>query len=149
MFSIISFNNVRTSSMKKNPVMPYAALGVGLAVMLTVGLTAIAGVVEQPVVEVQLKADEEAAMKAAPPAAPAAPPSEMAQREADVSSEPEPMVGSYEPSVEEKIGLTQEQQLVTEAPVSPFAGLSMAIPYIAAAIVGSAVFAVVRKRAGF
>jgi hypothetical protein len=145
MFSIISFNNVRTSGMKKNPVMPYAALGVGLAVMLTVGLTAIAGVVEQPVVEVQLKADEQAAMKAAPPAAP---PSEMAQREADVSSEPEPMVGFYESS-EEKFGLTQEQQLVTEAPVSPFAGLSMAIPYIAAAIVGSAVFAVVRKRAGF
>jgi hypothetical protein len=148
MFSIISFNNVRTSGMKKNPVMPYAALGVGLAVMLTVGLTAIAGVVEQPVVEVQLKADEQAAMKAAPPAAPAAPP-EMAQREADVSSEAEPMVGFYEPSVEEKVGLTQEQQLVTEAPVSPFAGLSMAIPYIAAAIVGSAVFAVVRKRVGF
>jgi len=145
MFSIISFNNVRTSGMKKNPVMPYAALGVGLAVMLTVGLTAIAGVVEQPVVEVQLKADEQAAMKTAPPAAPP----EMAQREADVSSETEPMVGSYEPSVEGKFGLTQEQQLVTEAPVSPFAGLSMAIPYIAAAIVGSAVFAVVRKRAGF
>lgn len=149
MFSIISFNNVRTSGMKKNPVMPYAALGVGLAVMLTVGLTAIAGVVEQPVVEVQLKADEEAAMKTVPPAAPAVPPSEMAQREADVSSEAAPMLGSYESMEEEKFGLTQEQQLVTEVPASPFAGLSVAIPYIAAAIVGTAVFAVVRKRAGF
>ena len=134
MFSIISFFNVRMNGGMKNPVMPYAALGVGLAIVLTVGLTAIAGVVHQPLMESQQQAEEQPAMT---------------QREADVSSKagsvatPSPVAG------EEKSLAKQEQRyLTTETPAGPFAGLSVAIPYIAAAVVGSVVFVVARKRVG-
>jgi hypothetical protein len=52
------------------------------------------------------------------------------------------------PSEEGRMSITQEQQLVAEAPLGPFNGLVLAIPYIAAAIVGSAVFVLARKRTG-
>ena len=143
MFSIISFGNVRMNGMK-SPVMPFAALGVGLAIVLTVGLTAIAGVVEQPLMEGRQVTMEQETMKTAP-----AP--EMVERQADVSSEAESVAGSGAPASEEKFGIMQEQEgqayMTSEPPVSPFTGLLMIIPYIAAAIVGSVVFVVVRKRA--
>jgi len=142
MFSIISFGNVRINGMK-SPVMPYAALGVGLAIVLTIGLTAIAGVVEQPLMEGQQLTMEQETMKAPAP--------EMVERQADVSRE-ESVAGSGAPASEEKFGIMQEQEqyyMTTELPASPFTGLLMVMPYIAAAIVGSVVFVVVRKRAGF
>lgn len=52
MCRIISFGNVRMNGMK-GPVTSSAALGVGLAIIVTIGLSAIAGVVELPVKEVQ------------------------------------------------------------------------------------------------
>ena len=48
MSSIISFGIVRISGMSKKVLSSYAGLGVGLAVVLTVGLYAISSVVEQP-----------------------------------------------------------------------------------------------------
>lgn len=52
MYSIISFGNVTMNGMK-GPVTLSAALGVGLAIVVTIGLSALAGVVELPVQEVQ------------------------------------------------------------------------------------------------
>lgn len=142
MFSIISFFNVRMNGGMKNSVMPYAALGVGLAIVLTVGLSAIAGVVNQPLMESQKQAEEQPAFTVTP--APS-----MTQREADVSSKAGSLTVPSAP-VEEKSLAKQEQQsyLTTETPAGPFEGLSVAIPYIAAAVVGSVVFAVARKRVG-
>lgn len=146
MFSIISFFNVRMNGGMKNSVMPYAALGVGLAIVLTVGLTAIAGVVHQPLMESQKQAEEQQALTTAPAPAPAP---AITQREADVSSKAGSAVAPAAPAGEEKSLATQEQSyLTTETPAGPFEGLSVAIPYIAAAVVGSVVFVVARKRVG-
>lgn len=134
MFSIISFGNVRMSGMK-SPVMSYAALGVGLAVMLTVGLTAIAGIVEQPALEMQEGVEERTALKA---------PAREMTGQADVASETEHVA----PSTEEKFGTMEARELVVEEPKGLFNGFSVAIPYIAAGIVGSVVFVVTRKRIG-
>jgi hypothetical protein len=142
MFSIISFGNIRISGMK-SPMMPYAALGVGLAIVLTVGLTAIAGVVEQPLMEGEQLTMEQETVKA--------PAQETVEQQADVSRE-ESLAGPGAPTSEEKFGVMQEQEqyyMTTEPPASPFTGLLMVIPYIAAAIVGSVVFVVVRKQVGF
>ncbi|MEM3084684.1 MAG: hypothetical protein QXU32_08415 [Nitrososphaerales archaeon] len=124
-------------SSMKSPVMSYAALGVGLAIMLTVGLTAISSVVEQPLVQVQQEQANEA-MKAIPP--------EIAQRAADVGSEAESLVAPAPPTTGQE-ALTQEQgYMTTEPPTGPLAGLSVAIPYIVAAIVSLVVFVFSRKR---
>lgn len=140
MSSIISFFSVRMNGGMKNPVMPYATLGVGLAIVLTIGLTAIAGVVHQPLMESQQQAEEQPAFTVTP--APS-----MTQREADVSSKGSAATPAA--PVEEKSLAKQEQSyLTTETPVGPFEGLSVAIPYIAAAVVGSVVFVVARKRVG-
>lgn len=142
MSSIISFFSVRMNGGMKNPVMQYATLGVGLAIMLTVGLTAIAGVVHQPLMESQQQAEEQPAFTVTPAPAPS-----MTQREADVSSKGSAATPAA--PVEEKSLAKQEQSyLTTETPVGPFEGLSVAIPYIAAAVVGSVVFVVARKRVG-
>ena len=142
MFSIISFFNVRMNGGMKNPVMPYAALGVGLAIVLTVGLTAIAGVVSQPLMGTQQQAEEKQALTTAP--APT-----MTEREADVSSKAGSATAPSAAAGEEKSLAKQEQSYVTtETPAGPFEGLSVAIPYIAAAVVGSVVFVVARKRVG-
>lgn len=101
MCSIISFGNVRIGGMGKNLVTPYAALGVGLAVVLTFGLTAISSVMQpsgtqsqlasqrewdQTVLEEPLVAEPEAKMMA-PKAPPEQPPAIPSETEADVSSE--------------------------------------------------------------
>lgn len=127
MFSIISFNNVRMSGMK-SPVTSYAALGVGMAIVLSIGLTAIAGIVEQPV----MLAEPDADVALAPPA-------ERAERAAMDETTAEPGMPS------EEIGVMKEHFAV-EQPAGSFEGLSVAVPYVAAAIVGAAVFAVVRRR---
>ena len=145
MFSIISFFNVRMNGGMKNSVMPYAALGVGLAIVLTIGLTAIAGVVSQPLMESQKQTEEQQALTTAPAPAPAP---AITQREAGVSSTAGSATAPSAP-VEEKSLAKQEQSYVTtETPAGPFEGLSVAIPYIAAAVVGSVVFVVARKRVG-
>jgi len=179
MFSIISFGNVRMSGMGKNLVTSYAALGVGLAVVLTFGLTAISSVMEQPVQEQFTVSDQDNAlmapaagpeverkameltMPAAPPEAQVATPTQSPESEADVSPEdtaPFGTGGGSEGASEvpmEKM-LAQEEasregyMIATDAPAASgsFAGILMALPYIAAAAVGSAVFAVTRKRVG-
>lgn len=142
MSSIISFFNVRMNGGMKNSVMPYAALGVGLAIVLTVGLTAIAGVVHQPLMESQKQTEEQQALTTAP--APA-----ITQREADVSSKAGSATAPSAAAGEEKSLAKQEQRyLTTKTPADPFEGLPVAIPYIAAAVVGSVVFVVARKRVG-
>jgi len=185
MFSIISFGNVRMSGMGKNLVTSYAALGVGLAVVLTFGLTAISSVVEQPVQEQFTVTDQDNAMMA--PAGP----EQAAERKAleavpaeSSESEPSQSYGGEEgastetgalpmppasPEAQEDVGgetdvpmmkaPAQEETgresysyvIATDAPAasSSFAGILMVLPYIAAAAVGSAVFAVTRKRVGW
>ena len=141
MFSIISFFNVRMNGGMKNSVMPYAALGVGLAIVLTVGLTAIAGVVHQPLMESQQQAEEQPALTTAP--APA-----MTVREADVSSKAGSATAPSAPVEEKSLAKQEQSYLTAETPAGPFEGLPVAIPYIAAAVVGSVVFVVARKRVG-
>ena len=141
MFSIISFFNVRMNGGMKNSVMPYAALGVGLAIVLTIGLTAIAGVVNQPLMESQKQTEEQQALTTAP--APA-----ITQREADVSSKAGSATAPSAPVEEKSLAKQEQSYLTTETPAGPFEGLSVAIPYIAAAVVGSVVFVVARKRVG-
>jgi hypothetical protein len=193
MFSIISFGNVRMSGMGKNLVTSYAALGVGLAVVLTFGLTAISSVMEQPVQEQFTVTDQDNAMMAQ------AGPEQAAERKAleavpaeSSESEPSQSYGGEEgagtetgalpmppasPEAQEDVGAqtgeqsgmggetaapmvkapTQEETgresylIATDAPAASgsFAGILMALPYIAAAAVGSAVFAVTRKRVGW
>lgn len=141
MSSIISFFSVRMNGGMKNPVMPYAALGVGLAIVLTVGLSAIAGVVSQPLMESQQQAEEQPAFTVTP--APS-----MTQREADVSSKAGSATVPSAPVEEKSLAKQEQSYLTTETPADPFEGLSVAIPYIAAAVVGSVVFVVARKRVG-
>ncbi len=138
MSSIISFTSVRMSGMKPS-VTSYATLGVGLAVVLTVGLTALAGMVGQPVVEVR-QAGEEAAMKAAP-----VPPS--LEREAGIGAAAPPGPG-FGGGIGGGSSIAQEQRVVVEQPPARSDGLSVAIPYIAAAVAGSVAFVVTRKRTG-
>ncbi len=191
MFSIISFGNVRMSGMGKNLVTSYAALGVGLAVVLTFGLTAISSVTEQPVQEQFTVSDQDNAMMA-PAAGPEAERKAMeaVPAESPESSEPSqfdeeqdastaehalPMPPAS-PEAQEDVGAqtgepsgmggetatqmkapTQEETaresylIAADTPAASgsFAGILMALPYIAAAAVGSAVFAVTRKRVGW
>lgn len=141
MSSIISFFNVRMNGGMKNPVMPYAALGVGLAIVLTVGLTAIAGVVSQPLMGTQQQAEEKQALTTAP--APA-----MTEREAGVNSKAGSAATPAAPVEEKSLAKQEKGYLNTETPAGPFEGLFVAIPYIAAAVVGSVVFVVARKHVG-
>jgi len=194
MFSLILFGNVRMSGMGKNLVTSYAALGVGLAVVLTFGLTAISSVMEQPVQEQFTVTDQDNAMMASsgPEQAAERKALEAVPAESPESSEPsqfyeEQDASSVEtealpmppesPEAQEDAGAqagepsgmggetaapmmkapAQEETgresylIATEAPAasSSFVGILMALPYIAAAAVGSAVFAVTRKRVGW
>jgi hypothetical protein len=147
--SLISFWSVRISGMKSS-VTPYAALGVGLAVVLTIGLGAIGGMVAQPSVEIQNEAALKEPVEAAPALAPSAPPEGAG---GDASMEADTAMRAAAPGEEEAVkkmqSLEQEQgYMTTEPPEGPFSGLSIAIPYIAAGVVGSVVFIVARKRAG-
>lgn len=170
MCSIISFGNVRMSGMGKNLVTSYAALGVGLAVVLTFGLTAISSVMEQPSqsqftvsnpdlnLSVEPQAGPEAERKALE-AVPTAPP-EAPEAQEDVSPQAgAPSAGGGESTAEVpmlkapvKEEATRESYSIAaevSTASSPFAGILVALPYIAAATVGSVVFAVTRKRVGW
>jgi hypothetical protein len=176
MFSIISFGNVRMSGMGKNLVTSYAALGVGLALVLTFGLTAISSIntqmydsadravftVTDPDQNLRSKASEETSGResASEGPVPAAPPQmQFAEPpEGNVSTEAGAGVGSGDvlEAPTEKMPASEEASrenyvITTEAPAASgsFAGILMALPYIAAAAVGSAVFAVTRKRVGW
>jgi hypothetical protein len=174
MSSLILFGNVRMSGMGKNLITSYAALGVGLAVVLTFGLTAISSVME-PVQQQFTVSDQDNAMMAqigseeaaerkalealpaeSPESAPVPPAATEAQEDVGgQTSEPSGMGGETAtpmmdvPAQEES---SRESYLIaTDVPSasSSFAGILMALPYIAAAAVGSAVFAVTRKRVGW
>jgi len=171
MFSIISFGNVRMSGMGKNLVTSYAALGVGLALVLTFGLTAISSInqvydsadravftITDPDQNLRSGANEEptagestseAPVPAAPEAQLAAPPEGNVSTEAggggkDVSEGPTQKMLAPDESRESYVITTD-----TPAASSSFAGILMVLPYIAAAAVGSAVFVVTRKRVGW
>lgn len=196
MSSIISFGNVRMSGMGKNLVTSYVALGVGLAVVLTFGLTAISSVMEQPVQEQFTVSDQDNAMMApatgpeaerkAMEAVPAEPPESSAppqsyegqedvshgtealpmppastEAQEDVSAQtgtPSGAVGGSETAEAPMMKASPEEEtgregymIATDTPAASgsFAGILMALPYIAAAAVGSAVFVVTRKRVGW
>ncbi len=183
MSSIISFGNVRMSGMGKNLVTSYAALGVGLALVLTFGLTAISNIntqvydsadravftVTDPDQNLRSKASEEPSGResASQGPVPAAPPEVLVptppQSEADANVSTEAGApygaGGGEGAQEAPIEKTPAQEeasrenyvITTEAPAasSSSAGILMVLPYIAAAAVGSAVFAVTRKRVGW
>ncbi|GEM_PF-1756180 len=191
MSSIISFGNVRMSGMGKNLITSYAALGVGLAVVLTFGLTAISSVMEQPVQEQFTISDQDNAMmvqtgpevterkalEAVPAESPESsePPQFYEEQDASTAETEAPPVPPASPETQEDVGAqtgepsgmgaevaapmtapTQEEAgresylIATDTPAAAgsFAGILMALPYIAAAAVGSAVFAVTRKRVG-
>lgn len=114
----------------KNSVMPYAALGVGLAIVLTVGLTAIAGVVSQPLMGTQQQAEEKQALTTAPAPAPA-----MTEREAGVNSKAGSAATPAAPVEEKSLAKQEKGYLTRETPADPFEGLPVAIPYMAAAVV--------------
>jgi hypothetical protein len=161
------------SGMGKNLITSYAALGVGLAVVLTFGLTAISSVMEpaqqQFTVSDQDNAmmaqtgPEEAAERKALEALPAespesapVPPATKAQEDVGAQSgEPSGMGGEVaapmmDVPAQEESG-RESYLIATDVPAASnsFAGILMALPYIAAAAVGSAVFAVTRKRVGW
>ncbi len=145
MCSIISFGNVRISGMGKKLVTSYAAMGVGLAIVLTFGLAAISGIVEQG----QFMApQQESKVKEAPLTAPAAP--SLTQENAARESAPAGSNPVYSGGATiQKAPAKQEETksyLVTEVPASPFAGFFLVLPYVAAAIVGSVVFVITRKK---
>jgi len=178
MFSIISFGNVRMSGMGKNLVTSYAALGVGLALVLTFGLTAISSINTQVydsadrAVFTVTDPDQNLRSKASEAPVPAEPPesSEPSQfyEEKDASSTgtealPAPPASEAQEDVGGETAApmmqapAQEESgreslvIATDAPAASgsFAGILMALPYLAAAAVGSAVFAVTRKRVGW
>jgi len=183
MFSIISFGNVRMSGMGKNLVTSYAALGVGLALVLTFGLTAISSIniqvydsadravftVTDPDQNLGSKASEEtsgresasgAPVPGTPPEFQFAVPPPSSETEGNVSGEAATPSGAGEGGenalpmmkapAQEETG-RESYLITTDAPAasSSVAGILMALPYIAAAAVGSAVFAVTRKRVGW
>lgn len=147
----------------------YAALGVGLAVVLTFGLTAISNVVERPLQDQFTASQGESAKVALVPsapeekpaievesqlAAPSAPPSETQE---DVSAKAGVSAGAggatYEGAPAERAQVSKEvgkesYSIASEVPPSPFAGFLVILPYIAAAVAGSVVFVVTRKRVG-
>ncbi len=145
MCSIISFGNVRMSGMGKKLVTSYAAMGVGLAIVLTFGLAAISGILEQGQF---IASQQESKVNKAPLAAPAAP----SVTQGNAAREGAPAGPSATYSGEEtiqKAPATQEETksyLVIEVPASPFAGFFLVLPYIAAAIVGSVVFVITRRK---
>lgn len=175
MSSIISFGNVRMSGMGKSLITSYAALGVGLALVLTFGLTAISSINTQvydsadravftvtdpdamrtvpagPEQEMENKAME--AIPAEPPASTEAPEDVGAQTTmpsgtaggGETAEAPMMQASPQEESAREGYLIATD----TPAAVSSFAGILMALPYIAAAAVGSAVFVVTRKRVGW
>lgn len=176
MFSIISFGNVRMSGMGKNLVTSYAALGVGLALVLTFGLTAISSIntqvydsadravftVTNPDQNLSSKASEEpsgreSASEAPVPSAPpqmqfAEPPEGNVSSEAGAGGGSEDVLEAPMEKMPAQEEASRENYVITaEAPAasSSFAGILMVLPYIAAAAVGSAVFAVTRKRVGW
>lgn len=152
MCSIISFGNVRMSGMGKNLVTSYAALGVGLAIMLTFGLTAISSIMEQPS-EVQFVTSQPESgqmVPAVPLTGEPAPPSEAEDVSAKASAPAEGGIG--EEAMIAKAPARQEaaESLAAEVPpTSSLSGFLMVLPYIAAAAVGSVVFVVTRKRVGW
>lgn len=145
MSSIISFGGARVSGMRKIAT-SYAALGVGLAIAFSFGLTAIAGMVGQPLAEVQNLTEPEfpeEAMKIAPS-------QEMVGSAADESAPVESPQPPGEGSTGEEMppSAVEARYLAAEPAGSPLEGLSVVVPYIAAAIAGSIVFVVTRKRVG-
>lgn len=138
--------------------MPYAALGVGLAIVMTVGLSAVAGIMDQPTVELSFELDQPSEETAL--VAPAAPPEPAPPSEAESSSlradegmdaqQAEPMEGAPEVAGEQ-LSAAQERRIVAEPHQGPdgLDGLYLAMPYVAAGIVGAVVFVVVRKKAEF
>ena len=171
MCSIISFGNVRISGMGKNLVTPYAALGVGLAVVLTFGLTAISSVMQpsqtqsqlasqrewdQTVLEEPLAAEPEAKMMA-PKAQPEQPSPVPSETQTDVSSEAvEPVAGpttgaggEITAQVEMKEQEAQEElaregySIATEVPVSASSSSFAGIGVVLPYIVAAAVGSVV------
>jgi len=147
------------SGMGRKLVTSYAALGVGLAMVLTLGLTAISSVIEQPSNQFMTSQQEPAksTLQAPVPAVPAqpSPMPQKATREAAPASAPsstysgggaiQKAPATQEPSKPEE---AKSYSLTAEVPPSPFAGLMMVLPYIAAAAVGSVVFVLTRKRVG-
>jgi len=157
MCSIISFVNVRMSGMGKNLVTSYAALGVGLAIVLTFGLTAISSVVEPPS-QSQFMVSEPESMQIVPAAPLTEAPPQPSETQEDVSAKagaPAAVGGEISgETVMEKVPARQETtasySIAAEVPSpNPFAGLFIALPYIAAAAVGSVVFVLTRKRIGW
>lgn len=153
MSSIISHGNIRISGVKK-VVSSHVALGVGLAIAFSFGLVSIAGVVEQPLIEVQTGVQEpsEEAMKTAPVQEMTAPQESRGPPTPPPAESPEPpvagMAGEGDDDEEEISFAAEEGYLAAEPPPALFAELSIAMPYVAAAIVGSVVFIVARKRMG-
>ena len=159
MCSIISFGNVRMSGMGKKLITSYAALGVGLAIVLTFGLTAISSVVEQPS-QSQFMTSQPESIQMVPAVPSPEAPSQPSEAQEDVSAKAAaPATGGGEiareaveeekvTSMQETRGMQESYSIAAEVPVSPnpFAGLVMVLPYIAAALVGSVVFVVTRKR---
>jgi len=148
MCSIISFENVRMSGMSKNMVTSYAALGVGLAIVLTFGLTAISSVVDQRMVKELVTSQPESIETAPAPSF---------TEESSQTSEMQDVGGGTAGEVMIQKAPAREEEMVTESysiaaevpSPSPFAGLLIVLPYIAAAAVGSVVFIVTRKRVLF
>jgi len=165
MCSIISFGNVRMSVMGKNLVTSYAALGVGLAIVLTFGLAAISSVTEQP--SQFMASQRESAVSPLAPSAPEEkpaleapvpePPALSSEMQEDVSAKagaPSGAGGATSGEVVIEKAPRQEEtakesySIAAEVPAgtSAVAGLLGVLPYIAAVAVGSVVFAVTRKR---
>jgi hypothetical protein len=171
----------------------YAALGVGLAIVLTIGLGAISNVT-QPVEfaaqnqlaakvmvpgpeaerqalqapetpERKMEAPTESGEKATTEAFQATPSAtapalegagENVTAEANVPTSapfvtPEPELGYGGAEVREKLAVEESREygIAAEVPPSPLAPLAMILPYIAAAVAGSVVFVVTRKRVGW
>jgi hypothetical protein len=154
MCSIISFGSVRMSGMGRNLVTPYAAFGVGLAIVLTFGLTAISSVVEQPS-QNQFMASQPEAIQMVPAVPSPEVPSQPSEMQEDVGARAGAPSGEMAgEAVMEKVPVKQETtesySIAAEVPSpNPFAGLLMVIPYIAAAAVGSVVFVLTRNRVGW
>jgi len=143
------------SGMSKTLVTSYAALGVGLAIVLTFGLTAISSVMEQPSQSQFITSQPESIQIV--PAVPAleapAQPSEEQDVSAKAGAPAEGGIGGEaviaKAPARQKEMTEESYAIATEVPASHFAGLFMALPYIAAAAVGSVVFVVTRKRVGW
>ena len=142
----------------------YAALGVGLAIVLTFGLGAISSVMEQPsekqstagpeslgMAPVQSMPKAEKALeapRAAPPPPMAgaplpAPPAERSETQQNVSAKAAAPAGTS--------ATTLGDVVLERAPASKeeMSKEIVFLPYIAAAVVGSVVFVVTRKRVGW